>query len=372
LAAILFAVFILHANAELWCPFGGVEAMYGYFFENEMPCSLAISNFIILAGVLVLTLMFKRVFCGYMCPLGTIGELLNDLAVKLRLPVIKLPRRVEKAMGLFRYVSLAFILWITIKAGDLLFREFDPCYALISRHGKDITIMAYIVSGALIVFSLFFRLPLCRWLCPFAPVMNLFARFSFFKVRINPESCISCGRCSKVCPARIDVLKAQTVNSGECYGCTDCIEVCPVRQPVSAIGMSGGKKRVAVTSKGIVVACAVVVSVCFAIGFFQPLPPFSFVSGELPENFETLQFYVRGVGCRGSARHIKELIFNPDGTGMTGNGRLRIWTSSGEAKVIIDYDPAVDDKEIIYSAITTPYYEERLGEWTNSPFTIVK
>lgn len=67
-------VFVFGGNAERWCPFGGVEALYSYATEGNMLCSLGISNFYILGAVLVMTLLLRRAFCGYMCPIGSVSE----------------------------------------------------------------------------------------------------------------------------------------------------------------------------------------------------------------------------------------------------------------------------------------------------------
>ena len=83
---VLSGVFVLGANCERWCPFGGVEAIYTYVAEGNMLCSLGVSNFFILGGVLTATLLVRRAFCGYMCPIGTISEWIRVAARWLRVP----------------------------------------------------------------------------------------------------------------------------------------------------------------------------------------------------------------------------------------------------------------------------------------------
>ena len=83
LALTLVGVFYFGANCERWCPFGGVEAMYTYFAEGDMLCSLGVSNFFILGGVLASAVLVRRAFCGYMCPIGTISAWLYALAGRL-------------------------------------------------------------------------------------------------------------------------------------------------------------------------------------------------------------------------------------------------------------------------------------------------
>ena len=77
LLLVLVGVYLVGANCELWCPFGGVEALCTYVADGDMLCSLGTANFFILGGVLLMTLLLRRAFCGYMCPIGTISEWLG-------------------------------------------------------------------------------------------------------------------------------------------------------------------------------------------------------------------------------------------------------------------------------------------------------
>ena len=74
LALTLVFVFALQANAERFCPFGGVEAIYAYVTEGNTLCSVGVSNFFVLGGVLLSVVLLRRAFCGYACPVGTLQE----------------------------------------------------------------------------------------------------------------------------------------------------------------------------------------------------------------------------------------------------------------------------------------------------------
>ena len=158
----LFGVFVLGANCEKWCPFGGVESLYTYIHEGALTCSLGVSNFYILGGVLLTTFLVGRGFCGYVCPLGTIGRLCGMAGKSVRKRPIDVPRKWDAALSTLKYGVAIVILFLTWKTGELVFRAVGPCYALLSRHGEDITIWAYVISGVLIVASLFVSLPFCR------------------------------------------------------------------------------------------------------------------------------------------------------------------------------------------------------------------
>ncbi|MGB9625952.1 MAG: 4Fe-4S binding protein, partial [Phycisphaerae bacterium] len=98
LALTLTAVFVVRGNAERWCPFGGIEAAYTYLREGNLTCSLGVSNFYILAGVLLLTLLLRRAFCGYMCPIGTISEWLGAVAARLGVRPARVPRAADRTL----------------------------------------------------------------------------------------------------------------------------------------------------------------------------------------------------------------------------------------------------------------------------------
>ncbi|MBM3318628.1 MAG: 4Fe-4S binding protein, partial [Candidatus Eisenbacteria bacterium] len=74
LAVVIVGVFLLRGHAEGFCPFGGVEGLYTWLREGAMPCSLGMSNFYILGALLAVTLVVRRAFCGFACPIGAISE----------------------------------------------------------------------------------------------------------------------------------------------------------------------------------------------------------------------------------------------------------------------------------------------------------
>ncbi len=230
LLLVLVGVYVVGGNCERWCPFGGVEALYTYVHEGNMICSLGTANFFILGGVLAMTLLMRRAFCGYACPIGTISEWLRAVARRLRLPEIRIPLWLDRRLALLKYGLLAVILWFTWQAGELIFRGFDPCYALISRHGADITVWTYVVAGAVAVGSLFVMLPFCRWLCPLAAVLNPFSRFAVARVRRDMGVCRDCGVCAKACPVLIPVDQVPQVTHARCIACLQCVDSCPHRQ----------------------------------------------------------------------------------------------------------------------------------------------
>jgi len=226
LALTLVGVFVFQGNCERWCPFGGVEALWTYAAEGNMICSLGVSNFFILGGVLLMTLIVRRAFCAYLCPIGTLSEWLYGLGRRLRLPSLAVPPAVDRVLAVSKYLLLAGVVYFTWRAGELIFRGFDPCYALISRHGPDITAWAYVTAAAVVLGSLVMTIPCCRGCCPLAAVLNRFSRFGLARVKRDDEACSGCGRCAKACPMDIPVDQLTQVTAARCLSCLNCVEAC--------------------------------------------------------------------------------------------------------------------------------------------------
>jgi hypothetical protein len=154
LALTLAAVFLFRTNAESWCPFGGVEAAYTYLREGNLLCSLGISNFYAFGALLLAVLLLRRAFCGYMCPIGAMSEWFGAAGRRLGMRMFHVSERFDRVLSLGKYAVLLAILLATWRLGELAFRGYCPAYALLSRHGADITFWAYVVAGAVAGVSL--------------------------------------------------------------------------------------------------------------------------------------------------------------------------------------------------------------------------
>jgi len=371
LSATLIGVYVFGANCERWCPFGGVEAIYTYASEGNMICSLGVSNFYILGGVLLMTLLLRRAFCGYVCPLGTISEWLRLAAGKLGVGEVRVNGRLDRALSLLKYVVLAIILVTTWRAGELLFRAYDPCYALISRHGEDITAWAYVVAGLIVVASLVIVLPFCRWFCPLAAVLNLFSRFGLTRVSRDGNDCSDCGLCAKACPMNIPVDQLEQVTAARCTSCMSCIEACPQKSS-GTLGWgppaSWGRRWSQAVLIAVLLACT---GGAIAASYLAPLPSFIKTSGILPDRpLATARLKIDDVRCRGRANLLFYFLQRDDLDRISGYFKLEAWPGPGAVDVHVTYDPAVTDEETIKRAITSPYYDAVADFWRDSPFTI--
>lgn len=135
----------------------------------------------------------------------------------------------DKKLSALKYGVLILILGWTWYAATLIVRGLVPCYAILSR-GEEAKWTTYLALGLFVVSAFFVSMPFCRWLCPFAAVLNIFSRMGFARIVRSSAACTGCRACSKVCPMGIDVAFAGQVKSPDCFACMECISRCPQRQ----------------------------------------------------------------------------------------------------------------------------------------------
>lgn len=371
LALVLVGVYGLQANCERWCPFGGVEALYTYVAEGDMLCSLGVSNFFILGGVLVATLLLRRAFCGYLCPLGTIGEWTRSLGRWLRIPQWRVPPAWERVLGWGKYAVLGVVLFLTYRAGELIFRGFDPCYALLSRHGEDITVWAYVVSGVLLLVSLSVVVPFCRWLCPLAAVLNGASRFGWTAVQRDRATCRDCGACARVCPMQIPVDRVLQVTAARCIACLQCVESCPTSAQRTGSLTWGPRWPVRRWSQAVLIVTLLACTTGAVLAsYLIPIPSFIKRRGELPARVATEVLWIDQLTCRGRANLLAYFLERDDDYAIPGYLKIAAWPGPGEAEVHITFDADKADLSTLRRAITEPYFESDTRFWRSSPFAI--
>ncbi|MBM3319013.1 MAG: 4Fe-4S binding protein, partial [Candidatus Eisenbacteria bacterium] len=323
-------------------------------------------------ALLAVTLVVRRAFCGFACPIGAISEWLRRGAARLGLPGPRVPERLDRALRLLKYPFLAVILWLTWRAGELIFRGFDPCYALIGRHGEDITLWAYVVSGGIVVGSLFVMMPFCRWLCPLAAVFHPFSRFGYARIRRDAGACVDCGRCARACPTAIPVDREGEVRAARCIACLECLDACPVPEGRAlSWGPPGPSRRR--WSPAVLIA-VLLAGVGAAVAATYALPAASYASerGERPPVTATLALEVGDLTCRGRATLLTYFLERDDFLAIPGYLRLEAWPAPGRGRARIAFDPSAARPEDVRRAITEPFFDAQLGLWQHSPFELTE
>ena len=163
---------------------------------------------------LVLTLFFGRAYCGYICPVGSLQELVNFGKARK-----KVPQKLDRFLKYVKYALLLFVGILTIARGQPV-GNMSMITPLFTFTGVA---AAFVASIGLLGLSVFYNRPYCRYVCPYGALMALISKLSVVKVRVD-HSCIDCKLCDRECG-----MKA--IRSGhadqDCIMCGDCVEVCP-------------------------------------------------------------------------------------------------------------------------------------------------
>jgi len=228
LAPLLISAPSLHAV----CPFGGVVTIYTYLTEGAFIQKIHQSAFTLMWLVLGLTLLFGPVFCGWVCPFGTVQEFIGKIGRKIFKKRYNnfIPSVIDKPLRYLRYVILALVVVNTAISGKLLFSNFDPYYALFNIWSSEVTRLSLLVLGLTLIGSLFVERPWCKYLCPLGALLGIFNLFRIVKLKRNENICINCKVCDRVCPMNINISTSKVVSDHQCISCLLCTDeiACPV------------------------------------------------------------------------------------------------------------------------------------------------
>ena len=232
------------ASLHSLCPFGGVVTIYQYATVGTFVQKIHESAFILMIIGFFLAILFGPVFCGWVCPLGTVQEWVVKWGKKLfkRRYNHFVPPRIDSILRYARYLVLAWVVYVTATSGTLIFADYDPYFALFNFWNGEVAWTALVILGLTLVLSLFMERPWCKYACPYGAVLGLSNLFRVFQIRRAESTCKADGACSVMCPMNIPVDEVQTVRDHQCISCLECTSeaICPVAQTV--VFSTGGIK----------------------------------------------------------------------------------------------------------------------------------
>lgn len=235
-AAFVLLISIGHTVSWSWaaslhtiCPFGGVVNLYTYFTTGGYVAKLHSAVFVMLLALVLGLVLTGKSFCGWICPLGTVQELLGKVGRRLWPRAYgRVPRSVDRVLRYAKYVILIWIVVQTARSVQLVFEGYDPYYNLFAIWSDEIAWTGYLVVGLTVLASLFVERPFSRYACPLGAINGLFNSFSLLQIKRDAATCIDCGRCDKACPVNVNVSQKSAVRGIECTRCLKCVEACPV------------------------------------------------------------------------------------------------------------------------------------------------
>ena len=219
-----------------------------------LPAVMAL-NVVVVVALLLLTLVFGRIYCSIICPLGVLQDVLarfrrkkNKYSYSKEVRWLRYPVLVVFIIALVAGVGSFFQLLAPYSAfGRIATMIFQPVwkfgnnilatmaeradsYAFYTvdtwMRSLPVFIIAAVTLVVLIVLAWRGGRTYCNTVCPVGTFLSFFARFSWLKINFDEEKCRNCSLCSKNCKAACIDFKTHTVDYSRCVVCGNCIDSC--------------------------------------------------------------------------------------------------------------------------------------------------
>lgn len=259
---------------EAYCPFGGMQALFNYFNLNTLACSMTTTQIALGVALFVGVVLLSKLFCSFICPLGTLSEWLGKVGNKLKIK-FRIHPSVGRFLRVIKYILLFLTIYFTVSSSELFCRQFDPYFATLTGFKGDVNLyyalaaLLLLVAGSVLISQFW-----CKFICPLGAITNLmvyglptvaiillwvllkyavslqiswvwmlgavcvsgflfeattlsYLVFPALRITRDDSICTHCRICDKKCPMNIPVSSVQNVRNIDCHLCTDCISVCP-------------------------------------------------------------------------------------------------------------------------------------------------
>lgn len=188
------------------------QGLFEHLAEGKRIGTILFSGIIGLGILSILSLLFGRQFCGHLCPIGAVQEVVYMIRTK---------KAVISRKGLLSGIRVA-VLIAMIAAAFLAGIELLDYFGF-SDFFRFSPTVGSLVFLLILLLSIGIYRPFCRSICPVGAIFQVAATPAIYTIR-RTEACIRCGKCERACPT--DVAK-EGDRKDECYLCRRCIDVCP-------------------------------------------------------------------------------------------------------------------------------------------------
>ena len=251
LAAVVFVLITL-----LFLDFTGtLHCWLGWLAKIQFLPAVMALNVIVVVALVLLTLVFGRIYCSVICPLGIFQDVLarfhrkkNKYSYSAELKWLRYPMLMVFVIAGVSGVGSLFQLLAPYSAyGRIATMIFQPIWkfgnnllAMVAEHYESYafysvdtwmrSLPVFIIAAVTVVvlFVLAWRggRTYCNTICPVGTILSFFARFSWLKIRFDADKCKNCSLCSKNCKAACIDFKTHTVDYSRCVVCGNCIDSC--------------------------------------------------------------------------------------------------------------------------------------------------
>lgn len=220
------------AGVEGWLPIAALMNLKVLLLTGRVPALHAAGMFLLIAFAAI-SWLFRKSFCGWLCPVGTISEYLWHLGRRIFRRNFRLPRALDIVLRGLKYILLGLFLYaVTSMSVDAIRAFLDGPYGLVDDV-KMLNFFRFLGAAGLIVMALLAAASMlvqnfwCRYLCPYGALMGGLAALGPLRIRRDTNLCIDCGKCARACPSALPVDKLVSIRSAECTGCLECVAACP-------------------------------------------------------------------------------------------------------------------------------------------------
>lgn len=214
-------------------------AVVGFGFGGSCPCMLKSfdntllfitgnevkwASLVLFIGLIPLTYVFGRVWCGWICHFGALQEFIHKNS---KWNFWKTPKAQKVLFGVQIGVFAIWVLWLLIAQTSYICK-YDPFVKIFNLNINGI--VNYIIVGFLIVLSLFVNRPFCRAICPIGFVLGWVARIPYARRLHIKDFCIGCSKCKTRCDKGAIVGEKSIkhrVDANACIFCGECMSECP-------------------------------------------------------------------------------------------------------------------------------------------------
>jgi len=221
------------SGVDGFLPIGGLASLklwlFTGVFDDKHPAAL-----VLLITFLLMSVLTKKSFCSWLCPVGTLSEALWKLGQRFFGRNFVLWKWLDYLLRSLKYLLLGFFVKILlVDMSVFAISDFlqSPYWSL-----ADVKMLHFFTAMSqttiifitvTVLFSVIYKNFWCRYLCPYGAMLGLVSMCSLFKIRRNKKSCTDCGQCTQACPALLPVHNSRMIYSPECTGCLTCVSSCP-------------------------------------------------------------------------------------------------------------------------------------------------
>ena len=166
-------------------------------------------------AILVIALIFGRIYCGYVCPMNTLMIPIEWLSKKLKLQTADAPKWLKN--GYFKWITLGISIAVMLLSKRLLH--------------IDLPILPFWLVMSILITLRYKPAVFHNLICPFGALQRSFGRFARLSQKVDKDACVGCKLCEKACPSNAIVVfsedKKAVINTALCHQCIKCQQVCP-------------------------------------------------------------------------------------------------------------------------------------------------